>query len=306
MDDHDEIIVRVPKGWKGSVTVNADKPEQIRTPEAILDDGLDTAEPYTMDEEPIGEPAVIDSDGDVPYGGKEPDYDPFRSVPPAMLSARVIGGHGVKTVFHETPTSNLDTIRELVESLHRSLLANNPHAPIRIMEIGPWIGESTVALCQGIDPVAGGVVTCVDTFMGTSAGYLSDVVEQVGGPAQVREMFFENIGDLYQNPIHLLDMTSMKAARDLNIGIGQLDLVFIDGCYEPVAISDDVRVWAELLSQDGILAGQLCGPDSQRGFEALKQVLAGLNSQLKFYESTTVWAVMRKDLVLMEEPAIAP
>jgi len=297
MTEHDEIIVRVPKGWKGSVTVNAEDMVSLQhgdeTLEHVLSDRDD--ETYEMDEDPLG---------DVPYGSSSADYDPFASVPADMLASRVIDGHGVKSVFHETPKENLNAIRRLVDSLHYAIRQSNPSAPLRVIEVGPWVGESTVAICQGIDNSIGGVVTCIDTFAGTPNGYLGDVVEKVGGPEKVQEMFLANVGEYYRNPVQLLKMSSMKAARDLNIGVGQLDLVFLDGCYEPIAIADDVRVWSELLSQTGILAGQLCGPNCQKAYEALKAVLAGLNVQLKFYEGTTVWAVMRSNMVLTEEPAV--
>ena len=127
-------------------------------------------------------------------------------------------------------------------------------APIRLLEIGSWQGGSATWLLDNVVSRRGGLLTCVDTFAGSSehALWIHDIgdklenlfdhnIQATGHAAQCRKM----VGD------------SKKVLRSL--GDERFDFIYIDGAHE-----------AKFVIQDAVLAWPLVEPNGFLLFDDVK------------------------------------
>ncbi|MCB0358823.1 MAG: class I SAM-dependent methyltransferase, partial [Bdellovibrionales bacterium] len=236
-----DVTIRVEPG--GRPTVQSPYVDSEPTPTKYSDDVEDflrTFDPETASPEDIERAESISKEMAAQMFTSDPTRDGIDFVP-----SRLIDGHPVLDVGHVTPDANLDAVRNLVASLARS----RPDTTLRIVEVGPWLGATTIALTQGFGP-AGGFVFAIDSWKGTPHGYLSDVVEAMGGTEGVYNAFRQNINTLYNTVVKPVNTISLNAIATLDIG--QVDMVFYDGSYVPTEIVDNLRGWMKLVAPDGV------------------------------------------------------
>lgn len=120
----------------------------------------------------------------------------------------------------------------------------------RIVEIGSWLGRSTVALAANVPE--GGVVYAVDTWRGTAEQPTTGALDEEQGN-DLYERFLHNVAGLPVIPTRArsLDAVRTFAAEEL----GPFDVIFIDAEHEYEAVSADIAAWKPLLREGGILCG---------------------------------------------------
>jgi predicted O-methyltransferase YrrM len=140
-----------------------------------------------------------------------------------------------------------------------------------IVEIGSWAGRSTHALCSGCP----GMVYAVDSWVTPIFGL------------DPQEAYMEFLGNMrpFLN-LQILKMDSLKAASAFPSA--SIDMVFIDGCHEYLAVKADILTWKPKIRPDGLLAGHDYNPKSYPG---VVQAVKELHPQAKVVPGTTIWWV---------------
>jgi predicted O-methyltransferase YrrM len=123
-----------------------------------------------------------------------------------------------------------------------------------IVEIGTFLGGSTVLLAGGRKLRGSGVVHCVDPFDASgeefSAPIYRDIQERLS--RMLRTQFETNIrGAGLDNWVVVHQGTASEVSR---IWRQPVDLVFLDGDQSPDGVRLAYDSWAPFLKQDGILA----------------------------------------------------
>lgn len=123
-------------------------------------------------------------------------------------------------------------------------LAQKAQAHSRIVEIGSWLGRSTLALADH----TAGKVWAVDTWRAT--GEL-EVLQKDHPGDWIYEGFLKNLQG--RNNVVPVRMTSLEASRALS-GL-KYDMIFIDGSHDYASVKEDIEAWRPLLQSGGLLCG---------------------------------------------------
>lgn len=156
---------------------------------------------------------------------------------------RRIGGTTVSWLGHQTRMYELDRLREFV-----NLRADRP---LRIIEVGSWVGESAIAMAQGL--MHGGVVTCVDNWGGNLHDDLREIADQVS-PDAVRMTFEENCRDYMRaGLINPITGNSLEVAQELPPH--EADIIYLDAEHTYEAVKADIAAWLPHLKPGGLMMG---------------------------------------------------
>lgn len=124
----------------------------------------------------------------------------------------------------------------------------------KFVEIGSWMGQSAVVLCQRLQDIEKAAeVTCVDTFQGeqNQPAHL-EIVAGMGG--STRWKFEENIKAAgVADMISVIQSDSAEAASHFDDE--SLDGVFIDAAHDYDSVVKDVAAWFPKVKPGGIFAG---------------------------------------------------
>ena len=118
-----------------------------------------------------------------------------------------------------------------------------------VMEIGSWLGKSTVHLALGCKLTKNGIVHAIDTFSGNLGKedlYTSPLLEG------------ENIYSQFKKNIAFAKLTKFvkihkKSSENIDQEIQNIRLAFIDGCHDYNFALHDVRLCSNKLLSGGIL-----------------------------------------------------
>jgi predicted O-methyltransferase YrrM len=161
----------------------------------------------------------------------------------------------------------------LTATVHRLRAAPGP---IKVLEIGSWMGSSAITLAEAIDRFvpARGTILCIDQWIRyASAADLSD-----GRPAHRAfddalagelpyEIFRHNVGSL---PIAVHHMRGPSATMLGYLAPASFDLVFVDGSHYFADIDRDLELALPLV-RDG---GYICGDDLELQAAEIDQAVA--------------------------------
>lgn len=156
----------------------------------------------------------------------------------------------------------------------RAWLATQAAAAQTVIEVGVWLGRSTLAMAAATR----GTIWAVDHWRGTP----DDAPQHdrlYAGVLAVRDPYAEfqkNLrGHLRCGRVVAVRMDSVAAAAHLRAerGVGWADFVFLDGDHSYAGIAADLEAYAPLVAPGGILAGhdwhwpgveravtEVCGP----------------------------------------------
>ncbi len=119
-----------------------------------------------------------------------------------------------------------------------------------VVEIGSWLGKSTVHLAQGCSIAGNGIVHAVDTFKGNPGKehmYKAPLADHETIYSRFK-LHVSRAGVTKQVKVH--KMTSESAKKLIR---KKLRLVFIDGCHEYEPALKDIRWWGKKLQPGGLL-----------------------------------------------------
>lgn len=120
-----------------------------------------------------------------------------------------------------------------------------------IIEVGSWLGLSTINLAKGCLATQNGKVYAVDTFVGNpKKTHLYRAPLREGETIHGR--FLKNIrAARLEGYVVPCKMTSREARKKLaNV---KARIIFIDACHEYEAVKNDILLWKDLLLEGGFL-----------------------------------------------------
>jgi GT2 family glycosyltransferase/predicted O-methyltransferase YrrM/predicted Zn-dependent protease len=129
-----------------------------------------------------------------------------------------------------------------------------PRSGARFVEVGAWLGRSTIYLARRIAASGKDVeLTAVDTFRGSPAEEAHRAVVAAHG-GSVRPRFEANLRRHgVRDRVAVLEAPSVEAAA--SFPDGSLDFVFIDADHAYKSVKADVRAWLPKVRPGGVLAG---------------------------------------------------
>jgi predicted O-methyltransferase YrrM len=167
--------------------------------------------------------------------------------------AEIVGSGGRVTTgrWHahgHAPEEHRKVLADLVRT--RSYLLNRP---IRVMEVGTWLGGTAVAMADAIaDKV---VVHCVDHWRGSDSDLtrkFADLAFEEDGEDAVYKKFLENVGHRLNKTIFPWRGTSAERSAQ---SWQQFDIIFIDAEHTYEGCKNDILNWWQHLSDDGVMIG---------------------------------------------------
>lgn len=201
-------------------------------------------------------------------------------------SNRVVGGRWVRTIGHYTPLADLKALTSIVRRK-----AEKENRPLKIIEVGSWVGESALALHEGLQDV-GGTVTCVDHFLGNLHDRVGMVAARLGSE-QISEYFRHNTDGLLGKSIFLITKPSLEAAAEMEHQCA--DLIFIDASHDYQDVKADILAWKTHRAPDG----EMCGHDFCPAFpgvvKAVQECFLEVDPPWKLYlhRGTSIWVTRR-------------
>ncbi len=206
------------------------------------------------------------------------------------IKSRAICGRKVNSVGHVTPNKDLEALTAMAKNTGK-LVTHNEQAerPLRMLEVGSWVGESAIALLGGAPKDS--IIYCVDHWKGSPTDWTCHIANEVN----VWDWFFKNVGDLIGTSIFPIKGDSLQAAADLG-DAQELDLIFLDGDHDEAAVRADIDAWLRHLSPTGVLCGHdYCG-EFPGVVNALEQFLGPLGLTPSRIHGTTVWFVTKTQI----------
>lgn len=142
-------------------------------------------------------------------------------------------------------------------------LISSPDRPLRILEVGSWIGSSALTFAQGIEVFnhpAGGEIVCVDTW----APYASDqdktkdkvyeAMTELADSDLAYQLFLHNVSCVKGN-ISVSHHRGASADILPTLDDAQFDLVYLDGSHYRDDIALDLIEGKRLVRDGGLLTG---------------------------------------------------
>lgn len=166
--------------------------------------------------------------------------DPFLGLSPKP-GALLWGWNGIRPIFGEL-------IRE--------------QKPTLIIEVGAWLGLSTVTLSRELDGahLDDTAIITIDTWLGSKEHWIEDklrsYLELDAGHPTLYPRFMNNIlsADCTKRVLPL-PMTSLMGARYLREFEFQAELMYIDGSHDEKDVYEDLVAYWPLLTPGGIIFG---------------------------------------------------
>lgn len=141
-----------------------------------------------------------------------------------------------------------------------------------VVEIGSWLGKSTVFIAKALQQKDSGQVYAVDTFQG-NAGKESLYTAPLSEDESIYQRFKNNLNVAgVQKVVKPLKTTSEKASYKKELKSAAV--VFIDGCHEYDEVLEDIKRWKSHVKKDGLLILHDYHPNFPGVVAAAKEQLA--------------------------------
>jgi MMP 1-O-methyltransferase len=119
-----------------------------------------------------------------------------------------------------------------------------------VVEIGSWLGRSTLFLAKGCQVSGNGVVHAVDTWKG-NAGHERAYTAPLEKDETIHAAFLRNVRSSGLSEFVVPhQMTSEEGMRALR---GPFRMIFIDGCHDYEPVRRDILGWKGHLASGGLL-----------------------------------------------------
>jgi predicted O-methyltransferase YrrM len=154
-------------------------------------------------------------------------------------------------------------------------LANEASIHKRIVEVGSWMGRSTMALA---DNNTDGVIFAVDHWQG-SEEHQSALADK--SRDWLFQQFYRNLQfHIISGKVITVPFPSVEASKMV---VGPFDMVFIDASHDYESVKADIQAWRPLVLSKGIICGHDRGyPPVAKAVEELLGLPGG---------DTDIWVV---------------
>lgn len=147
-----------------------------------------------------------------------------------------------------------------------------------VVEIGSWLGRSSVFLASAVKESKNGKFFAVDHFHGNQGK--ESLYTQRGELIDIKQQYVQNLEKVgLMSLVTLLDMPSSEAA---NVVKGNtIRFLFIDGDHSLEGVENDVKLFIPMLKSGSIIVFD----DFSDNFPGVIEVVKGLFSQVKVMKS---------------------
>jgi len=121
-----------------------------------------------------------------------------------------------------------------------------------IVEIGSWLGRSTVQLAKACQINGNGKVHAIDTFKG-NPGKEHIYKKPLDTGESMFDRFKKNIESVGLSKYVVVHKGASESVRR-KIGKIKVKLLFIDACHDYEAVKEDIKLWEGLLQKGGLIA----------------------------------------------------
>jgi len=141
-----------------------------------------------------------------------------------------------------------------VVNLYRTLVNSAPSTPIKVVEIGCWLGKSTTLLAELIKQSGKSITLyAIDTWAGSPVeSEHQQLIAEMGGPDKLYEKFLENIKP-FDDIIRPIRKASIEAATLFKER--ELNWAFVDAGHTYKDVYDDILAWLPKVINFGVLSG---------------------------------------------------
>lgn len=168
------------------------------------------------------------------------------------------------------------------------------NGPVRVMEIGTWLGATAIAMADSMDDVT---VHCVDHWEGSKGDCtrtMADLAEEEDGEDAVYKKFLENVGKRLDKKIFPWRGTSERYAR--MEWPAKFDIIFIDAEHDYENCKADILNWWKHLRDDGVMVGH---DFLTKGFDgvdkAVKDIFGDKHEAVAWHPQGAMWLVRKAD-----------
>ena len=122
------------------------------------------------------------------------------------------------------------------------------------VEVGSWLGRSSVVLARGLANARGARLYCVDPWNGDGEDYARPEYSAI---AQRQDLPLHEQFKANMRAFDVADTVRPLRGYSADIGrafTGVIDLLFIDANHEYESVLEDFRVWSPQLAPDGVIA----------------------------------------------------
>ena len=148
---------------------------------------------------------------------------------------------------------------------------------MNILEIGSWIGDSTVVLGR-IAKDNGGMVYAVDHWLGMYNA------SEKQPPQDILDIFKYHIQkELVERNITIMPMESMAAVKVFKDKL--FDVIFLDSDHSYEAVRLDLMSWTPKLKDGGLI----CGHDCKDGWPGVEKALDEFFKDYKVIKGSSIW-----------------
>ena len=195
---------------------------------------------------------------------------------------RELYGRTVHTIGINSWLWDLEQLKDMVHEQAKRF----PDRPLRILEVGSWVGESAIALCAGFGE-SGGHLTCVDSWEGSPHDLTGDTIAALSKDT-VLGLFRRNTVGLPVTQVVCRSPEATALVQDRDF-----DLIFIDAGHTYSECAADLQAWFPFLAPDGIMAGHdYCG--MFRGvIRAVDEFCSEVGVTPEFKTASSVWSFHR-------------
>lgn len=141
------------------------------------------------------------------------------------------------------------------------LTKKNPIKNLQILEVGSWIGASTLSWAQGLNEFnqAQGAISCIDAWQPffdrqTHQEKVYHDMELALGSETAYQLYLHNVGTI-PNSITCQHLRGQSANLLPLLRENTFDIIFIDGDHRYQAVLKDIELSLSLVKESGIICG---------------------------------------------------
>lgn len=177
--------------------------------------------------------------------------DPLVTLPFSYVSDRLRWRALGRYVWRSRTVHGWTRGREAVE-LARHAFEAPDHAVL--VEIGAFLGCSTILMAGARKVRGSGKLHCIDRFDGSGDQFSMPIYRSIADadPRSLRDRFERNVQRA--GLIDWVEVHTTDARRNVPVGLGRIDLLFLDGDQSYEAVVETFDTWSPHLQNGGVLA----------------------------------------------------